>query len=87
MPSPHASFSGYCCSLCLTAQYRAQPQLDSVRDGTISVRVGVKEREEWRRAEESVCRVGGLPAGVAVLRIQTTTGGEDKIREEEELNK
>lgn len=43
MPSPHSSFSGSCCSLHLTTQYSAQPQLDAVRDGTILVRVGVEE--------------------------------------------
>lgn len=57
MPSPHASFSGSCCSLHLTTQYRAQPQLDSVRDGTILVCVGVKEREEWWQGERKVCAV------------------------------
>lgn len=75
MPSPHSSFSGSCCSLHLATQYRAQPQLVAVRDGTILACVGVEEGGMVTGWVGSLCSVCWRPAGVSVPQTRVTTGG------------
>lgn len=75
MPSPHSSFSGSCCSLPLTTQHRAQPELDAARDGTILVCVGVGEGRMVTGWVGSLCSVCWRPAGGSVPQTRLTTGG------------